>query len=698
MNILNQNKMKYYKLLTLIICLGSFVAQAQNVDFRRSNFRDNIDEFRDAKDAIDKGEEYFEKASEAIFEVRSPGNNFKLALEQFKVAQDLNPDNALNNFRIGVCYIHSSNPHKSIPYLEKANELDDDCDPFLHYYYGKSLQLKGDFDDAIKAYNRFDENYRKSDDFSRFVGMRKRECENAKKYISSPERVWVDNLENLNTEHDEIAPAITTDGGQLIFSSNRPNGKKPNEVNEHDHDIFVSYFRDGVWEDPEPIPGSINSNEDDFVNNLSYDGTKMLLHKDNDGQMDIYESELEGANWSYPEILPRQISSPRANETYASYNHDGYNIYFSRDNENRTNGSNIMYSGMRNRMERDFGTATMVSEVNSRFNDGPVYLHIDGKTMYMASQGHESLGGYDIFVSERKQGSWTKPVNLGYPINTPYDDFFFAASGSGKFAYISSNRDGGKGGFDLYKVTFWGPPKEPVVDIEDYLLASIAEPISDPKIEEAVEINQVSLAVFKGNTIDALTKDAVEAEIDLTDNSTGKVIERFKTNSATGKFLITLKAGTNYGIAVKADGYLFHSENFDVPEGSAYNLVNKTVELKNIAIGSTIALRNIFFDVGKSTLRSESDAELDRLVKLLKDVPSLKIEISGHTDNTGSASLNEKLSQDRADAVVRYLTSKGIKANRLSAKGYGSSKPIANNNTKAGRQENRRTEFKIIEN
>jgi outer membrane protein OmpA-like peptidoglycan-associated protein len=195
-----------------------------------------------------------------------------------------------------------------------------------------------------------------------------------------------------------------------------------------------------------------------------------------------------------------------------------------------------------------------------------------------------------------------------------------------------------------------------------------------------------------------MTKAPVESEIEITDNATGNLIETFTTNSATGKFIITLASGKNYGIAVKAEGYLFHSENFDIPTGSGDNLVNKVIELKNIAVGSKIALRNIFFDTGKSTLRSTSNRELDRLVKLLIDVPALKIEISGHTDNTGSAKLNESLSQDRAQAVVNYLKSKGIDTGRLTAEGYGSSLPIATNGTSTGRQENRRTEFEIKSN
>ncbi|MDX1652789.1 MAG: OmpA family protein [Brumimicrobium sp.] len=686
------------KYTLFLLSLASLSAFAQNVDFKRSNFKDDVDGFKKATDAIDQGVVFFEAGSEAIFLVQDPGLNFQKALTLFEIAQKLNPNNALNNFRIGVSYIHSTSPYKAIPYLEKAHSLDPNCDPFLYYYHGNALQLKGEFDQALESYKKFEENYRKADNFNKFVSMRKKECENAKKYISDPERVWVDNIKGINTAFDEIAPSISTDGAEIVFSSNRKNNNKPNEVGAYDYDIYSSYFSDGEWQTVKPIPGSVNSPVDDVVNNLYYDGTKMLLHKDNNGQMDIYESFLVGANWKAPEIMNRNISSERSNDMYASYNHDGWNIYFSRDNDSRTNGTEIVYSGMRNKMEKNYGAATVISQVNSRFNDGPVYMHIDGKTMYLASQGHESIGGYDIFVSKKEQGVWSRPVNLGYPINTPYDDFFFASTASGKYAFIASNRDGGQGGFDLYKVTFWGPPKEPVVDLEDYLLASIAKPIKDPQIEETVSVNKVSLTVFKGNTIDAISRKPVEAEIEITDNASGNVIERFTTNSATGKFLISLTAGKNYGIAVKADGYLFHSENFDIPDDSDYNLINKTIELKNIAVGSKIALRNIFFDVGQATLRKESNAELDRLVKLLKDVPKLKIEISGHTDNTGSASTNEKLSQDRAEAVVRYLKANGISDSRITAKGYGASRPIASNNTAEGRQENRRTEFEIIAN
>jgi len=686
--------MKKY-LLSAFVAFFSLLSFAQNVEFKAANFKDDKEGLKKAEEAIKKGDEFLTLGNEAIFQVQSPGFNYQKALKEYLIAQKFNPNNGHLNFKVGVCYAYSTDPTKCIEYFKKANTLDPACDPFMNYYLGYAYQLEEKFDDATKAYVAFETNYKKADNFTKFVSQRKNECKLAKTAKASPVRAWVDNVPSLNSEFDEISPSITTDGSELILTSNRPNGHATNEVGGYDKDIYTASLSDGKWSTPKAITGPINSEGDDVSNSMNYDGTKLLLHRLVNGQYDIFESKLSGLNWSNPTPAHFAISSTKANEQYGTYSDDGWSIYFMRDNDSRANGFDIMYSSMQSKLQKDYMAATMIPTVNSKFNDGPIYLHIDGETMYIASEGHESIGGYDIFVSKKVGGQWSKPLNMGYPINTPYDDFFFASTANGKFAYISSNRAGGKGGYDIYKVTFWGPEKSPVVDVEDYLLSSIAMPMKDAQVEATVDVNKKSFTVFKGMTIDAMTKKPVEAQIEITDNVTGKVIETFTTNSATGKFIITLASGKNYGIAVKADKYLFHSENFDIPMGSADNLVNKVIELKNIAIGSKIALRNIFFDTGKSTLRAESNAELDRLVKLMKDVPSLKIEISGHTDNTGSATLNETLSQSRAEAVVAYLTTKGIAANRMTAKGYGASKPIASNATDDGKQQNRRTEFEI---
>jgi len=269
-------------------------------------------------------------------------------------------------------------------------------------------------------------------------------------------------------------------------------------------------------------------------------------------------------------------------------------------------------------------------------------------------------------------------------------------SASGKLGYYSSAKKGGVGEKDIYMITFLGPEKPLVLNTEDNLLASITTTISEALIEPVVEVKTSSITVLKGVVQDAVTQKVLEAEIEIVDNDIGEVIASFASNSKTGKYLITLPSGKNYGIAVKAEGYLFHSENFDIKLSTEYQEIIKNVDLKRIAVGSNIVLRNIFFDFDKATLRPESKAELLRLTKLLNDVSSMRIEISGHTDSRGSDEYNEKLSHSRAKSVVDYLIKEGIKSSRLEYKGYGESQPLATNDTDEGRQFNRRTEFKIL--
>ncbi|MBD3637402.1 MAG: OmpA family protein [Crocinitomicaceae bacterium] len=688
-------------ILTITLIAFGFAAFGQeDVEFKSGNFKDDKDGFKKAKDAFDKGTEYWEMGNEDVFMVRDPDLDYWKALEQFQIAYDFNPNSAELNFKMGVCYAHSTYKEKCVSFFEEAYKRNPEVHPFINYYMGLAKQLSYKFDDALEFYQKFETDYRKADDFGKFVKQRKKECVEGKKIYNDPIRAWVDHVPEVSTKYNDYAPSITMDGEEMVLTSDRPNSHEPNEVGQYDDDIYTTTLVNGKWQTPKPIRGKINTPKDDISNNLHYTGTKMLLNKiTQDGDFDIYETFLRGDTWSEPVSFSRQINL-KSNDIYASYNFNNKLIYYSKDKKGGSNGYEIMVSGVMNYKNREYGLPNREMAVSSTFNDGPVYLHPDGKTMYFASEGHNSMGGYDIFISKKeKSGYWGKPINMGYPINTPYDDFFFAATANGKFAYIASNREGGKGGYDIYKVTFWGPEKSPALATQDYLLASIARPLQDPELAGEVKVTtSANLTVFKGKTIDALTKKPVEAVIEITDNNTGKVTEEFTTNSATGKFLLSLNSGGNYGIAVKADGYLFHSENFDIPAGSAYNMVNKVIELKNIKIGSKIALRNVFFDTGKSTLRPESSSELDRLVKLLKDVPSLKIELSGHTDNTGSAQGNITLSQNRAEAVMNYLVNKGISKSRLTAKGYGSSKPVATNDTAEGRQLNRRTEFEITGN
>ena len=235
-----------------------------------------------------------------------------------------------------------------------------------------------------------------------------------------------------------------------------------------------------------------------------------------------------------------------------------------------------------------------------------------------------------------------------------------------------------------------------ILDNEDNLLASVASPQKENTIAPSVQIKESALTILKGIITDEQTKKPLDATIELVDNSKNEVIANFTSNSSTGKYLVSLPAGKNYGIAVKKEGYLFHSENFDIPATAAFQEVTKDVALKNLTVGNKIVLNNIFFDFDKSILRPESTNELQRLTKMMNDNATLKIEISGHTDSKGSAEYNKTLSESRAKAVVDYLVKTGIKESRLTYVGYGKEQPIATNETDEGRQMNRRTEFKVL--
>jgi outer membrane protein OmpA-like peptidoglycan-associated protein len=231
---------------------------------------------------------------------------------------------------------------------------------------------------------------------------------------------------------------------------------------------------------------------------------------------------------------------------------------------------------------------------------------------------------------------------------------------------------------------------------QDQLLAAVSNPINNLKVEGAIEVKSSRLTILKGIISDEKTEKPLEATIDLIDNSRNIVLATFKSNVSTGKYLVTLPSGKNYGIIVKSEGYLFHSENFNLPETTEFQEFTLDVPMKKIEIGSTIVLRNIFFDFDKATIKPESQNELTRLVKLLKDNPEIRIELGSHTDNVGSDEYNQKLSENRSKSVVDFLISKGIPSTRLVAKGYGESKPLETNETEEGRQVNRRTEFKIL--
>ena len=484
----------------------------------------------------------------------------------------------------------------------------------------------------------------------------------------------------------------------LLFTSRRDNttgGQKDKDLNDYFEDVYISgKTSDGKWQSPRNLGKPINSENHDAVVGLSPDGQRLIVYmEENNG--DLYECRLKGDQWLPPVSLGKRINT-EAHESSATFSPDGKYLYFVSNRDEGGLGEHDIYRTTFNEKGKAAEPVNLGPVINTPYNEEGVFMHPDGKTLYFSSEGHNSMGGLDIFKSVFENGKWSKPENLGHPINTPDDDVFFVLSASGRRGYYASAQDDGKGGRDLYMITFLGPEKPAVLSNEDNLLASVAAPVREAVVAPKVEIKTAQVTILKGVVTDAATNQPIEASIELVDNKLNQVIATFGSNSKSGRYLVSLPGGVNYGIAVKKDGYLFHSENFDVPATGAYQEVVKDIALKKADVGAKIVLNNIFFDFDKATLRPESAYELDRLAKLMQEMPSLKIELSGHTDNKGKAEYNQNLSENRARSVVEYLVQKGVASDRLTSVGYGLSQPIATNDTDAGRQLNRRTEMKIL--
>lgn len=471
---------------------------------------------------------------------------------------------------------------------------------------------------------------------------------------------------------DEYAPIISADGLMMIFTSRRPvfgtSGEKGAQELEN---IYVSYYDENIkrWKEAKMLGKTVNQpGKNNSAIALSNDGQRLLVYRgDPDGN--IYESVLKGEEWSEPVKLPEPINSDR-HESSASISPDGRTIYFISDRKGGQGGLDIWLCRQDN--SGNWGKAENLGPtINTSKNEEGIFIHPDGKTLYFSSKGHNSMGGYDIFKSVFENGKWSTPVNLGPPINTPHDDMFFVLTADGKTGYYSTSSIQGKNDKkDIFEITF-----------DDFKKKK-----SDTR-----------LTLFKGVIIDNDTKKPLETSLEITDNEKSEVIANLKSNSATGQFLVSLPAGKNYGIAIKKEGYLFYSENFNIPKSASFKEVHKRILLQKIKENNILTLKNVFYDFGKATLSPESISELNQLVKLLNISTSIKIEIAGFTDNQGSDKFNLVLSQARSQAVFDFLYAAGISKDQMIPKGYGASNPVATNDTEEGRQQNRRTEIKILE-
>lgn len=698
--------------------LSTFNSFAQDVPFDKNLFKERKEEFKIAKEKLEEGYKIYEIYPETFMDVnhqdyRIRASYHKEALPILFEANKFNPDNAQLNYRLGRCYLASSiYKEECLPHFQKAQKLNPNVSPDINYYLGVGFQLTMQFDKAIAAYKIHQTILTGKDPIEvEETEKRIKECEMGKKLVAKPVRAFIDNFGNVvNSKYPEYGAIISADESVMMFTSRRnttTGGAVADGLNEYYEDIYISTKVDGKWTTPQNMGTNVNSEQHDATVAVAPDAQSMIIYKDDKGDGNLYETKLVGDVWSKPVKMNKNINT-KYHESSASYSNDGKTLFFVSNKPDGFGEHDIYYSKW-DAIKKEWGVAVNVGPVvNTKYNEESVVIHPDGKTLYFSSQGHETMGGYDIFMSRLQDDgiTWGKPENIGYPINSIDDDVFFVINASGRRGYYSSFKADGHGEKDIYMITFLGPEKPVQLSAEDNLLANIAEPVREKIVEKQVDAATKRITILKGVVRDAKTLKPLYSDIELIDVEENKTLAKFESNTTTGKYLVSLPSGKNYGLIVRADGYLFHSENFNIPETAAYQEVEKNVDLQRVEVGSTIVLKNIFYDYNKATLRDASKNELDRLTKLLQENPTIKIELSAHTDSRGGDKYNEELSQKRAQSCVDYLIKAGIATDRLVSKGYGEQQLIVSDaeiaklkfedEKEEAHQQNRRTEFKIL--
>ncbi len=483
----------------------------------------------------------------------------------------------------------------------------------------------------------------------------------------------------INTPEPEYAAQLSADARKMVFT------RLVTEARGRQEDFFESErLPDGTWGTAKALGAPVNTEFNEGAQSLSANGRLLVYttgqYPDGYGNTDLYISELVDGSWSKPMNMGETING-RSAETQPALSANGDLLIFA-SNRAGTRGDLDLWITKR-RPNGSWSAPENLSELNTPYEDGSPFLHADGKTLYFRSKGLPGFGNFDLYRSQlQPDGKWGKPVNLGHPINTPSEEGLLVVTLDGKEGYFFSGQGPeGRGGWDIYAF-------------------DMPEPI-----------RPFPATYARLKVLDAETQAPIGASSELFEFPAQTLFAAGRTDR-TGEWLVCLPTGRDYGLQVQSDGYLFHSENFDLADSfTVEKPFELTILLQRVpvaqaapapnappkTVGRPVILRNVFFESGSATLKQESRMELDRLKKMMDDNPTFKVRIQGHTDNVGADADNMALSEARAKSVVDYLVSKGIATARLTALGFGETLPIDANETKRGRANNRRTEFVILE-
>jgi outer membrane protein OmpA-like peptidoglycan-associated protein/tetratricopeptide (TPR) repeat protein len=678
--------------LMLFILQGSLWSQ-EDVKINRGSFKTGIDTgFKEAWASVKEGDSNF----------RDGKGTYDLARDHYLYALQYNPAHAALNYKLAICYLYTDNKYEAINYLIRAYTSDPEVSGDIHLMLGTAYQLVLEFDKAIEHFKLHSQALEpeEREAYATVLTKRLSECQNGRELSKNPQRVVIRNLgEAVNSKYDDYNPVFAYGDSALFFTSRRPFEKSErNKIdNKFNEDIYLSARKEGLFHEAVRLPDPFNSDKNDAVVGLSAQGDSLILYQGHidggDIQITIYKPEK--ARWSRPKSVTGRLTS-KEGETSASFSPDGNEIYFVSGNSDLSmGGKDILYS-KRDHKGKWVKPVNLGSTINTAYDEEGVFLTPDGNYLYFASMGHNSMGGFDIFRSERRAtGIWSAPENLGYPINTPDDEVFYITDRSGNTGYYSAIREGGLGAKDIFKVVYLGSEKELIFRTSDQLVAGPGVAKTGFLIK-AVPLVLDSRLLLTGHVLDTVGKlEPIVAKMAFFDPATGKR-EAFVISDSLGEYTARLPEPKTYAVEINAAGYLYFLDIIDLSTETGDEKIQQSFFLKKVEVGTKVVLDHIFFETGKAVLRPESYDALDQVFRFLENNPSMRLEISGHTDNTGTLRINQRLSRDRAKAVVDYLVNRGISQEMLVSQGYADTQPVAPNNTSEGREQNRRVEFKVL--
>ncbi|HEV7333201.1 MAG TPA: OmpA family protein [Flavisolibacter sp.] len=554
---------------------------------------------------------------------------------------------------------------QSAAIYEKAIALDTAYTAAYTLPYAINLAGSGEFEKALQVVNALLQKPNLHPNTKKAAEYRQKTFQFAVDYAKTKGKTaYVFSPQNLgdavNSAESEYFPSMPIDGKLLVFT------RRLNNFNE---DFFAAERGGSSWEKSVRLPGQINTPQNEGAQNISQDGNWLVFtgcnRPDGQGSCDIYISYKTPEGWSPAFNLGGKVNSDQW-ESQPCLSPDKRHLYFASRRFGGLGGSDIyvshlLPSGKWSEPEN------LGPGINTPGDESTPFIHADNQTLFFASNGLPGYGAEDLFVVRKgADGQWGKPENLGYPINTIDHEGSLFIAADGKTAYYASDRSDSKGGLDIYS------------------------------FELREDVRPAKTLWVKGKVFDNKTTNGLPSSVELIDLASKQTISKVQTDE-TGNYLITLPVGKDYAFNVARKGYLFFSDNYSLRNKSADSIYQKDIPLQPIEVEAGIVLRNLFFETAKYDIQPESEVELDKVVQFLQDNPTVRIQLEGHTDNVGSEADNQKLSTARAYSTVNYLVRKGIKGTRLVAKGFGASKPIADNKTEEGRAQNRRTELRILE-